>query len=208
MARAPRKETGSKKTARDWPQMKFGKRESRESPENLVKIGTFSHAVKNTNMLVIRLSEGVIPFFNAGVYGEGERKVADIHEIFGKFNDHVYASIVLDGKLSPSAYGEGSVFRADKFRCLSFDRVKGASQVQEVKKAASLPKQFVRGRGSNFRTNAHNERAKHHADAQIRQTRMESRDSREKRKEFARKTVEKRGSALNLQKRKTFSYEE
>lgn len=199
------------KTPRDFPQMRFGKRESKEDPVNFVKIGKYSHPVKNTNMIVIRLTENAVPYFNAGIYGEGNRKIADIHEIFGKFDDHVYASIALDGKLDPSAYTKESIFRADKFRCLSFDRVKGASQInqgeKEVKKAKNLPQQINRGRGSNFRTKSHNERVSKYAGTQVSQNRRDGRD-KAKREEFTRKTIEKRGPEIKIHKKKTFTYDE
>lgn len=200
------------KPMRDHPQMRFGKRENKEDPANLVKIGEYSHPIKNTNMIVIRLTENAVPYFNAGIYGEGNRKIADIHEIFGKFDDHVYASIAIDSKLDGSKYNKDSLFRADKFRCLSFDRVKGASQInkdgKDVKKAKNLPKQPVnRGRSSKFRTKAQNEKISKYAESQIIQNRRDARD-KGKRDEFLRKTEEKRGKEVKMHKKKTFTYDE
>ncbi|KAI5192951.1 H/ACA ribonucleoprotein complex subunit 1 [Nematocida minor] len=211
MARATYNKKPNSKTPRDFPQMRHGKRENREDPANFIKLGEFSHPVKNTNMIVIKLTESVIPYFNAGVYGEGDRKIADIHEIFGKFNDHVYASIAIDSKLDASTYNAQSLFRADKFKCLSFDRVKGASQMAkegvEPKKAKNLPQQFNRGSSSKFRTNAQNERVKQYATSQINMNRRDSRD-KGKREEFMRKTIEKRGPSVKIHKKKTFTYDE
>ncbi|EHY65010.1 H/ACA ribonucleoprotein complex subunit 1 [Nematocida ausubeli] len=202
---------GGGKGQRDFPQMRFGKRENKEDPANFIKIGEYSHPVKNTNMIVIRLTENIVPYFNAGIYGEGERKIADIHEIFGKFDDHVYASITIDGKLDISKYQPGSIFRADKFRCLSFDRVKGANthtpKNAAPKKAANLPQQFNRGRSSKYRTNAQNEKVRQYADSQIRQNQRDSRDPK-KRNEFLKKTIEKRGSEIKMNRRTTFTYDE
>ncbi|KAI5165863.1 H/ACA ribonucleoprotein complex subunit 1 [Nematocida sp. AWRm78] len=206
---------GNKKNAggapRDWPQMRFGKRENKEDPANFIKLGEFSHTIKNTNMIVIKLTEDIIPYFNAGIYGEGDRKIADIHEIFGKFDKHVYASIVIDGKLDISNYKAGSVFRADKFKCLSFDRVKGANthtpKAAAPKKSTNLPQQFNRGRSSKFRTNAQNDRVRQYAESQIKQNKRDARDPR-KREEFARKTFEKRGGEVQRNKRTTFTYDD
>lgn len=195
------------KQLRDRPQMRFGKRENREDPANLIKLGEFSHKVSQTNIIVIRLTENIVPYFNAGIYGEGDRKIAEIHEIFGKFDEHVYASILLDEKIKSSAYDEESIFRADKFRCLSFDRVKGASQVQTetpIKKATNLPEQFNRGRSSKYRTNAQNQKVREYAESQVKQNMRDSRD-KGKRREFERKTMEKRGPNVKIHRRATFT---
>lgn len=196
------------KTPRDWPQMRMGKRDRKEEIGNLIKIGEAVYAIEDSDLLVIKLTEYVVPYFNAGIYAEGNKKVASVDEIFGKFDDDVFCSIKLDSKLSPKSFLSGAVFKADKFRCLGFERVKGASQVSGVqnseRKNKALPETIKRNRSSKFRTNTQNEKIKAYANERIKEN---NRDARHNKKEFLKKTVEKRGSFVKMHKRVKYTDE-
>ncbi|OAG31201.1 H/ACA ribonucleoprotein complex subunit 1 [Nematocida displodere] len=193
---------------RDWAQMRQGKREVREDPTNFIKIGTALHPVKNTDLIVIKLSEGVVPYFSAGIYGEGNRRIASVHEVFGKFDDNVFCSIRIEDKLQASAFPTGAVFRADKFKCLDFDRVKGASKVATPTSAPRQPRAGApainRARSSKFRTHTANDKVRRYAESQISQNKRDARNPNN-RAQMVNRTIEKKGSYVKINRRTTFT---
>ncbi|KAI5186564.1 H/ACA ribonucleoprotein complex subunit 1 [Nematocida homosporus] len=199
--------SGKQNPVRDWPQNRIGKRERPEDTANLIKIGESSHPVKNTDLLVIRLNQAVVPYFSAGIYAGGSRRIASVHEVFGKFNDDVYCSIRLENGQSPSDFPVGSEFRADKFKCLTFDRVKGAGQVSGVSVGTNknVPKPEInRQRSSKYRTNVQNERIRKYAEGKVRENNRIARTPEGKRDNY-RRTVEKRGAFVQMNKRVKFT---
>lgn len=197
------------KNPRDWPQMRMGKRESKEDIGNLIKIGEAMYPIQDSDLLVIKLTEHIVPYFSAGIYTEGNKKIASVNEIFGKFDDNVFCSIKIESKLSSKSFLPGAVFKADKFRCLGFEKVKGASQVPGTKNPEKTNKflpvdPIKRSRSSKYRTNAQNERIKKYAEEKIREN---NREFRNKKKEFLKKTVEKRGDYVKMNKKVKYTDE-
>lgn len=198
------------KGPRDWPQMRMGKKSllvRKEDPANMIRIGEAERAMPELGLVVIKLSNNVVPYFTAGIYGGGTRRMAAVHEVFGKFNEDVFCTLLFDDPAAVDKVKKGDAFRADKFKCLDFERVKGASQVTEkmgLKKQpprAGAP-EIVRKRGSNYRTNAENERVNAYKLQKIKETRQ---DARHMKKEFLQKTIEKRGRTVNINRRVTFT---
>ncbi|KAI5171513.1 H/ACA ribonucleoprotein complex subunit 1 [Nematocida sp. LUAm3] len=198
-ARAP-----TRNPVRDRPHMRMGKREPIESEQNLIKIGEASHPIKDSLLLVIKLTENTIPYFSAGIYGEGNRRIASVHEIFGKLDEEAYCCIKIEDRLSPESFAKGSIFRADRFKCLTFERVKGASQVSGIqeKKNSKVPQPFKKGPSSKYRTNAQNQRVAEYAKNDVRKNMKEY---KHRKTEFISKTMEKRKNHFNKKSRITFT---
>lgn len=154
------------------------KQERRDDTSQLVGLGAFHHAVKDTDLVVIKLSNGIIPHFSAGIYAGGTRRVASVDEIFGKFDDEVFMSIKMDPGMKQGSFKKGDTFCADAKRCLEFEKIKGASKMERAeeekpRKRAALPHPHdpsrpKHGRSSKFRTHAANSRIKAYAEQQSR----------------------------------------
>lgn len=193
---------GNQKAPRDWPQMRFGKRDMPEKKENLIKIGEYAHAVEGTQLVVVKLTEAVIPYFSAGIFREGGEKAASVHEVFGKLATGAYCSIKLEGAQAGAGLKAGSEFFADKFKCLSFERVGGAEKAGSgTARNPHIPQGVNRQRSSKYRTRAENVRVLEHAETQVAENRRQYREHRQR---FEKKTVEKRGSTV-MPKRVTFT---
>ncbi|KAI5190628.1 H/ACA ribonucleoprotein complex subunit 1 [Nematocida sp. AWRm77] len=192
-------------TPRAFPQMRIGRREMPDRPENLIKIGEASHTIQNTNMLVIKLTENIVPYFSAGIYGEGNRVVGGVHEVYGKLDGNAYCCLRIEEKLSASSFAPGSIFKADKFKCLTYDRINGASKIPSVRTNSAVPKPEIRHQKSTkYRTKTQQARVIQYAEKQIARDR---RDFRENKNYFLKKTVEKRGDHMKLYRKVQYTEE-
>lgn len=191
------------KSPRSHPQMRIGKREVPERPENLIKIGEARHTIKGTNMLVIELTENVVPYFTASIYGEGNRAIAGVHEIYGKLEGSAFCCLRIDEKLSAGSFAPGTVFKADKFRCLTYDRVKGASRLPSLPTNPAVPRPEVkRARSTKYRSVSENAKVVKYAEEQNMQLR---RDFRRNKNYFLKKTSEKRGDYVKIGRKVTYT---
>ncbi|KAI5180260.1 H/ACA ribonucleoprotein complex subunit 1 [Nematocida sp. AWRm80] len=201
-----------KQQQKTWPQARFGKRETRETPENFIKIGEVAHPVQNTNLLVVKLTEEVVPYFNASIYGEGNKKIADVHEVFGQMNDYAFCSIKLDEKLNTDSYPAGSIIRADKFRCIDFDRVKGASKLATAdpegkKKPSKTGKDgYKKGTSNKYKTVTQFKKSQAYNAERNREIHRDLRDPK-KRQEMFKKTVALRGDTIKIHRKIKFTDE-
>ncbi|RYZ90925.1 MAG: hypothetical protein EOP04_02345 [Proteobacteria bacterium] len=66
-----------------------------------VEIGSYMHSAENE--LVCRLTNSMIPYFNAGIYLENKAKVGKVEEVFGPINK-VYFTIKPDSGVNASSF--------------------------------------------------------------------------------------------------------
>jgi len=199
MARAPKYD--NRKSPRDWPQMRFGKRDMPERQENLIEIGKFSHFIKNTPLVVVKLTEKAIPYFTAIIFNEEGAKIASVHEVFGKLDADVFCSIKLEDRKQLQKIDKDTRFKADKFKCLSFEKVAGASRADEsvrTQRNKNLPQPGVkRQRSTKYRTRAENERVVEYAGKEVLKNVREFRDNKKK---YLKQTAERKGTTTNIRR--------
>jgi len=68
---------------------------------NILEIGNFLHSAENE--MVCRLTNVMIPYFNAGIYLENKAKIGKVEEVFGPINK-VYFTIKPDSGVNPKSF--------------------------------------------------------------------------------------------------------
>lgn len=70
-------------------------------PAEVVEVGSFMHSAENE--MVCRLTNAMIPYFNAGIYLENKAKIGKVEEVFGPVNK-VYFTIKPDPGVNASSF--------------------------------------------------------------------------------------------------------
>ncbi len=69
--------------------------------KNILEVGVYMHSAESE--MVCRLTNAMIPYFNAGIYLENKAKVGKVEEVFGPTNK-VYFTIKPDTGVNPASF--------------------------------------------------------------------------------------------------------
>eukprot|EP00890_Picochlorum_soloecismus_P006532 jgi/Picsp_1/703/NSC_00697-R1_h aca ribonucleoprotein complex subunit 1-like protein 1 len=88
-------------------------------PAQVVEAGLFEHPCEGE--AVCKLSNTMIPYFNAPIYLENKTQVGKVEEVFGPINS-VYFTIKMSEGVVATSYNSGDKFYIDPAKLLPLDR--------------------------------------------------------------------------------------
>ena len=108
-------------------------------PAEICEVGSFLHGVEGE--MVCRLTNAMVPYFNAGIYLENKSKVGKVEEVFGPINK-VYFTIKTDTGVNASS------FKADDKVYIGTDKLLPMSRFTNEQKSSG-------GRGGKLSKHMH-----------------------------------------------------
>jgi H/ACA ribonucleoprotein complex subunit 1 len=106
-------------------------------PAEICDAGTFMHAAEGE--MVIKLTNAMIPYFNAGIYLENKSKIGKVEEVFGPINK-VYFTIKTDAGVNPKS------FKSDDKVYIGTDKLMPLSRFTQPQKGGGRGGKFFDGR--------------------------------------------------------------
>ncbi|KAG5180812.1 H/ACA ribonucleoprotein complex, subunit Gar1/Naf1 [Tribonema minus] len=93
-------------------------------PSEVVELGIFVHACEGE--MVYKLTNSMVPYFNAGAYLENKTKIGKVDEILGPINGS-YFTVKPDGGVNATSFKDGDKVFIGPDKLLPMSRFTGAS---------------------------------------------------------------------------------